>query len=187
MGIYMCDPQFEKSILISKIMSIAAIPFLLLTSGCFSYVSAEQGYSYGHHSHVAVGAHGNASGAAVVGALIVGGIIGSMINETEHERKEERAEKATHHRFTSTSSENTPESRNDELVNGYTIDDSDTISENKIDSNGDDLQETAGNSGSMQWFQYGKDRHCYLMSVNSGVTDVVSVVNNSKCQSSDSQ
>jgi len=110
-----------------------------------------------------------------------------MINETEHERKEEQAEKVKHHRLTSTSSENAPENKNDELVNGYTIDDSEAISENKIDSNGDDLQETAGNSGSMQWFQYGKDGHCYLMSVNSGVTDVVSVVNDSKCQSSDSQ
>ena len=33
----------------------------------------------------------------------------------------------------------------------------------------------------MQWYQLGKDSNCYLMSVNSGVTNIVSAVPSKKC------
>jgi len=166
----------SKSAFLTKLAVFVAVPLLLLTSGCSSYVSSQHGYS-GHHGHVSVGTHSRGSGAAVVGALIVGGIIGSMINEAEHEKEKTELQHASLENSAATLGE-----RNDELVNGYEIQESDINSEPNTDEDETVQQAVKNDSNTVEWFQVGKDGNCYLMSVNAGVTNVVSVVEQSNCQ-----
>jgi len=175
-----------KSLFKNKMVSIYALSaLLLLVTGCSSHVSNRHGYSYGQHGSVSIGSHGN--GAGVLGALIVGGIVGSMINEAENERQKERAERDAN-RLTSGKRQH---NRNDELVNGYSIGESGTASKASkielVDPQSHEQPAIRGNTGQMQWFQYGKDGRCYQMSVDAGVTDVVAEVGESKCQPSGSR
>ncbi|MCF6193445.1 MAG: hypothetical protein L3J46_03835, partial [Kangiellaceae bacterium] len=186
-GVFMSQSNSIKSVFFAKASAFIAVPLLLLTSGCSSYVSTSHGYS-GHHGHVSVGTHSRGSGAAVVGALIVGGIIGSMINEAEHEK-----ENAELQHDSLDNSEGSRVERNDELVNGYEILLPEQDSEEEIVINNNELpqetiefrqlnQSAQGGISAVEWFQVGKDGNCYLMSVNSGVTNVVSEVEPSNCQ-----
>ena len=183
----MCPNNSTKSVFFAKVSAFLAVPLLLITSGCSSYVSTQHGYG-GHHGYVSVGTHSRGSGAAVVGALIVGGIIGSMINEAEHEK-----ENAELQHTSLENSEVSQDERNDELVNGYEIQLPERESEVEIAGNNNELpqktiefrqlnQSAQGSPSAVEWFQVGKDGNCYLMSVNSGVTNVVSGVEPSNCQ-----
>jgi len=187
MGICMSPSNSIKSAIIAKASTFIVAPLLLLISGCSSYVSTHHGYG-GHGGHVSVGTHSRGSGAAVVGALIVGGIIGSMINEAEHEKEKSELQHATRQ-----NSEGSQHDRNDELVNGYEIQLPEQDSEAELVVNNHEQQEEMvefrqlsqseqDSPTAVEWFQVGKDGNCYLMSVNSGVTNVVSGVEQSNCQ-----
>jgi hypothetical protein len=186
MGVCMSLHNSIKSVSLAKVSTSIVLPLLLLTSGCSSYVSTHHGY--GHHGHVSVGTHSSGSGAAVVGALIVGGIIGSMINEAEHEKEASELQHASLDK-----SEEAQDDRNDELVNGYEIQLPEQDTEVEIVVTNNELQKETvefrqlnqsvqDSPSAVEWFQVGKDGNCYLMSVNSGVTNVVSDVEQSNCQ-----
>lgn len=144
------------------------IPLLVLTTGCATNLSSTHGY--GHQNYVSVDTHGN--GAAVVGALIVGGIIGSILNDNERE-KQDAAIKMAEQRAKATA----------ELKNS-------AYKEQRLSQKVNDTQqdviayrETISlKQSEMQWYQLGKDGNCYLMSVNSGVTNIVSAVPTNKCK-----
>lgn len=161
--------------------SLFIVPLLILTTGCTSHVSSGYGYDYGHHGHVSVGVHGHNSGAAVVGALIVGGIIGTIIADSNNEQTKSQSKQ--------TNNSQNQSGTQDELVNGYSIDDSQqqtntSIGDESVDkSNKETEYQTAlsNNQSDVQWYQYGKDGNCYLMGVDKGVTDVVSAVPKKKC------
>ncbi len=168
--------------------SLFIVPLLILTTGCSSYVSSGYDYDYGHHSHVSVGVHGHNSGAAVVGALIVGGIIGTIIADSKNEQANQQAQQANNSSIQS--------ANQDELVNGYSIDNpqdeievsltKDQVEENQSGTENQSNMEyqtaLSDNRSNVQWYQYGKDGHCYLMGVDQGVTDVVSAVPEKKCE-----
>jgi len=174
-------------------ISVLFVPLLLLLSGCASHGST--GYGYGHRGHVSVGGHGHGSGAAVAGALIVGGIIGTVIADSKNEQQRLASENANAHAHAEQHSEN----NQDELVNGYPIDNSTSTESDSTDNsypslpivnrsdnqdtNSEDYNQTlAENSTEVQWYQVGKDGLCYLMSVDNGVTDIVSAVPSQKCE-----
>ncbi len=145
--------------------SVLIVPLLVLITGCSSHVSS--GYGYGHHGHVSISGHGHGSGAAVVGALIVGGIIGTIIADSKNQQANRQAEQANNSQVQT--------GTQDELVNGYAIDNSQNDSETEYQT------ALAENQTNVQWYQYGKDGNCYLMGVDKGVTDVVSAVPKKKC------
>lgn len=168
--------------------SLLIVPLLISVSGCASHVSSGYGYDYGHHGHghVSVGLHGNSSGAAIAGALIVGGIIGTIIADSKNERANQNVERQSEQPVDSLAKNGSQ----DELVNGYSIDNSQQAVKT---SPGDKLAERnqrdteyktalASNQSNIQWYQYGKDGNCYLMGVDKGVTDVVSAVPKKKCE-----
>jgi len=152
-------------------ISYLLAPLLVLSTGCSTRVSTHHGY--GHHGHVSVGVHGNKSGAAVVGALIVGGIIGSIITESKHEKEKQALANNSNQR----KSESTGGSS--ELVDGYDIEDN-SISEDHEKDNYD--AQLTKRESQVQWYQAGKDGNCYLMGIDKGVTDVISAVPASRCQ-----
>ena len=159
--------------------SVFIVPLLVLTTGCSSHVSG--GYGYGHHGHVSISGHGHGSGAAIAGALIVGGIIGTIIADSKNKPANRQAEQANYSQVQA--------GTQDELVNGYAIDNSKDESETvegdehaQQDNSGTEYQTAlAENQTKVQWYQYGKDGNCYLMGVDKGVTDVVSAVPKKKC------
>jgi len=164
-------------------ISYLLVPLLILTTGCSTHISSVHDYDYGHRGHMSVGVHGNKSGAAVVGALIVGGIIGSAINESKHQKeKQALANKSNQRKSKSTGGSS-------ELVDGYAIEEGSMnnhseknhlVNPNKeIEDYGTELTERGSQ---VQWYQTGKDGNCYLMGIDKGVTDVISAVPASRCQ-----
>lgn len=168
-------------------LSLLLVPFLAVMTGCSTRVSSHHDYNYGHrshhHNHVSVGVSSGRSGAAVVGALIVGGIIGSIINESEHRdaHQPESSDLLEDENINKQAS-----GSQDELVNGYPIDNG---SQNESDNH--DSTQTSTNeydsirseqASQVEWYQLGKDKRCYLMGVSNGVTDVISEVPVSQCK-----
>ena len=145
-------------------LSFLIFPLLLLSTGCSTHLSTNNGYGHGHRSsHISVGTHSRGNGAAVVGALIIGGIIGSIVNENEHKEQEAANEMAKQR------AEATSQLKNDSF-------------RQQIQKENIEYRETLSSKNSeMQWYQLGKDENCYLMSVNSGVTNIISAVPNGKC------
>ena len=110
----------------------------------------------------------------MVGALIVGGIIGTIIADS-------RNEQARQHSLQVSSSHDQSRTQ-DELVNGYSIDNSRQQAKSSDGEETEYQTAIANNQSDVQWYQYGKDGNCYLMGVDKGVTDVVSAVPNKKCE-----
>ena len=156
------------------LLSTLIVSLLILTTGCSSHVSSGYGYDYGHHGHISVSGHGHNSGAAVVGALIVGGIIGTIIADSKNEQAKQQALQVSSSRDQSGTQE--------ELVNGYSIDNSRHQAKSSDDDKTEYQTALANNQSDVRWYQYGKDGNCYLMGVDKGVTDVVSAVPNKKCE-----
>lgn len=135
--------------------SLLVAPVIIMLSACSSHYSASShhGYNNHRHGHVSVGINGHHRGRAgnLLGALVVGGVIGHLLTEAS---KKENSE-VVH----STSSINND---NDELLNGYPLDD-ELADEQK------------------QWYQLGKDGNCYLMTSINGNADIVSLVPKNMC------
>jgi hypothetical protein len=142
--------------------SLLVVLFLMITTGCATSVSTSHGY--GHHNHISVGTHGRSNGAVVVGALIVGGIIGSIVKENEH-KKQEQAKNMAVQRAKATAELRSVSTRQKTQIES--IEYRETLSSRKSE---------------MQWVQLGKDNNCYLMSVNNGVTNIVSAIPIQKCE-----
>lgn len=161
-------------------LSFWFIPLIILLTGCSTRVSTHHRhhnheYRHHNHNHVSVGVHGRASGAGVLGALIVGGIIGSIIHDQQHQHDEDLE----------------PQTDAEELENGYALDeepvDHDKQVANTIESPNDIAdkefqQAKQQQSKNVEWHQVGKDGKCYLMRVSNGVTDVVAAVPDTNCQ-----
>lgn len=176
--------------------SITAITSLSLLSGCATHVSSSHAVDYGHrashHSHVAVGVHGRGGG-KVLGALIVGGLIGHALTEAAHQESGEDSinndplNKDSLNKETrldsSLASTKRARTEANEMVNGYTIEQND--SEYAADSTQQNADEIIQNHKAqvVNWKQIGKDGHCYLMQVSNGITDVVSQLPDSSCDS----
>lgn len=133
-----------------KVISLVLTPFLLLITACSTHYSASTGGYYRGHNHVSVGVSGHHSSGNVLGALIVGGIIGHLI--TEAAEGSEREDVIIQ-----------DDSLDDELVNGYSIDESEAYEQQS------------------KWYQLGQDGHCYLMEMVDGVQEVISVVPDYSC------
>ena len=132
--------------------SFLAVPIVLMLSACSSHYSASSHHGYNHHrhGHVSVGFHGHhGRGANVLGALVVGGVIGHILTEAS------RQESQTVH--------SAPSTDDDELLNGYSIDDNELTGEQK------------------RWYQISKDGNCYLMDSVSGSLNIVSLVPDNMC------
>lgn len=133
-----------------KILSLIFTPCLLLITACSTHYSVSSGGYYRGHNRVSVGVSGHNSG-NVLGALIVGGVIGHLLTESANEAETEEILVET-------------ESLDDELVNGYSLDESTVIHDQQ-----------------RKWYQLGKDGRCYLMENVEGVSEVVSVVPDYSC------
>ena len=144
-----------------NLMSLLLVPILIATTGCATSVSTSHGY--GHHNHVSVGSSGRGNGAAVVGALIVGGIIGSIVKENEHKEQEEANEMAKQRANATAELQ-----KNSHRVKTH-------------DENIEYRETLSSKQSEMQWYQLGKDENCYLMSVSSGITNIISAVPIQKC------
>jgi len=158
--------------ILKTLSSLVLVPVLIFASGCSTRVSTGYGYDYGHHTSVNVHGHGSAAG--VVGALIVGGLIGAAINESKQNAEKQQTEEA---------SQNPPSNAQQELVEAESNESSTVAKENEYQivlAERNSKSQSTGNP-KVQWYQYGKDGHCYLMGVDQGVTDVISAVPNNQC------
>ncbi|MDQ7048656.1 MAG: hypothetical protein Q9M92_03620 [Enterobacterales bacterium] len=183
-------------------ISLFAIFTLIFASGCRTHVDG--GYDYGHHGSVSVGVHGNADGAAVVGALIVGGIIGSMITESEQKKKQQAEAAALQQQNERQQNEGQQNQQpvsvanlERELAKAKQASASplppakESLTQNTQNSrieladNSTEIEnyqrQLAEKPKAIQWYQVGKDERCYLMSVDNGVTDIVQSVDLKNC------
>ncbi len=170
-----------------KYLSFWFVPLLFLLVGCSTRVSTHHrhhNHEYRHHNHVSVGVHGRASGAGVLGALIVGGIIGSIIHDQQHQHDHEIAQQDD-------LEEPQPTTEAGELANGYSIEEEHSQQSTPATSNSQVSSESSDKefenakqrqAKPVEWHQLGKDGQCYLMGVNNGVTDVIAAVPESNCQ-----
>ena len=168
-------------------LSFWFVPLLFLLVGCSTRVSTHHrhhNHEYRHHNHVSVGVHGRASGAGVLGALIVGGIIGSIIHDQQHQHEEDIAQQDD-----LIEPQTTTEAG--ELANGYPLEENPSHqntqatngSQASTESSDKEFQQVKQQqSKSIEWHQVGKDGQCYLMGVSNGVTDVIAAVPESNCQ-----
>jgi len=140
---------------LKKLVLLSAI--LVFLNGCTAMVSSK--HQKGHHSHnrVSVGVHAQGSGG--LGALIIGGIIGAIINEASHESKEKQLEK---------------KKLEDKLLEKKILK-AQSIQDNL------DRERLISDSQVTKWYQMGKDRQCYEMQTQSGITDVLAPVDIKYC------
>ncbi|PHS17120.1 MAG: hypothetical protein COA86_10725 [Kangiella sp.] len=140
---------------LKKLVLLSAI--LVFLNGCTAMVSSK--HNKGHHSHnrVSVGVHAQGSGG--LGALIIGGIIGAVINEASHESKENQLAK---------------KKLEDKLAK------EERLKAQRIQDNSDRERIISG-SQVTKWYQLGKDRQCYEMQTQSGITDVLTSVDIKYC------
>ncbi len=159
------------------------LPVLLIATGCSTHVSRDYGFGYGHHTHISVGGHGHSSGAKVAGALLIGGIIGSIITNEQHKNEHQDGEMLESSAVGKTDQFEDMSEESSELVGGYSLDTPQTQSNEPYAGEEGNLTEQTDlpTKPQMNWYQYGKDGHCYLMSVTNGITDIVSAVPSSQC------
>ncbi|WP_444997210.1 hypothetical protein [Aliikangiella sp. IMCC44359] len=135
--------------------SLLVVPLVITLSACSTHyrASSHHGYKHHRHGHVSVGVHGHhhGRGGSILGALVVGGVIGHLL--TEAHKKDAHAEHVV-----------VPSDEDDELVNGYTINDENELSEEQ-----------------KRWYQLGKNGKCYLMETINGKTDIISLVPINMC------
>lgn len=168
---------------VKQSFSLLFVSILVFMTGCSSTVSGGYGNQYGHHSGVSV--HGHGSGAGVLGALIVGGIIGTMIAEVNNDDEKQELENQEHGE--SSEPQQSSSVSQDELVNGYSLNQPQSNNQTNVqysNSSGTDgaISDYQHQQSDIQWYQIGKDGHCYLMGIDKGVTDVIASVSDEACE-----
>ena len=138
--------------------SILLLSIFLILQSCTAMVSSEHNTGHHRHNRVSVGIHSHGSGGGL-GALIVGGIIGAIINEASHTSNEKQLEK-----------KKLEEKQTEEKL----------IKEQKIQESAD-RERLTSNSQVTKWYQLGKDKQCYEMQTQSGITDVLASVDIKYC------